>query len=109
MPASVKVLGQLAPTGATLQTLLTVPAAHSMVASTLSACNRSNTATTIRVAVRPAGAAIANQHWTFYDLTLPGNDTFVATIGWTLAATDVVSVQAASDNVSFTIFGEDIG
>lgn len=107
MATTVKVLGQSAPAASTLTTLYTVPAATSTVASSLVVANRSTSTTTWRVAVRPAGAAIADQHYIYYGIVLPGADTFIATIGLTLAATDVVSVWAAAATVSFSLFGEE--
>lgn len=104
---SQKVLGQSAPSAATLTTLYTVPSTTETVVSTLTICNRSATATTIRVAVRPAGASISDEHYLYYDLTIPGNETFATTIGMTLATTDVVSVYALLATVSFSLFGQD--
>lgn len=108
MTETIKVLGQSAPSATTLTTLYTVPGSTSTVVSTVTACNRASTVATFRVAVRPAGAAIANQHYLYYDVSLPGNSTFAATIGVTLATTDVVSVYASSANLSFNLFGTEI-
>lgn len=105
MPDVVSVLGQLAPGAATLSTLYTTPAATQVVASSLTICNRSATATSFRVAVRPAGAAIANQHYLYFDVPILGNDTFILTGGLTLAATDVVSVYATLATLSFHLYG----
>jgi hypothetical protein len=58
--------------------------------------------------VRPAGASIANQHYVAYDAALPANDTATLTLGVTLAATDVISVYAASENVAFSAFGVEV-
>ena len=107
MATATKVLGQSAPVAATLTTLYTVPASTAAVASSLTVCNQSATATSFRVAVRPAGASIAAAHYLFYDVALPGNDTFIATIGFTLATTDVVTVYATLATVSVTLFGEE--
>ena len=107
MATAVKVLGQSAPTAATLTTLYTVPSATSAVVSSLVVANRGTVATTFRVAVRPAGASIADAHYLYYDVESPANDTFIATIGMTLAATDVVSVYATLATLSFTLFGEE--
>lgn len=104
---TVKVLGQSNPAATTLTTLYTVPGATSAVASSLVICNQDATQCTVRVAVRVAGAAITAKQYLYYDLPLPGNDTFVAVIGMALAATDVVSVYASSANVSFNLFGEE--
>lgn len=103
----VKVLGQQNPSAASLTTLYTVPSSTSTVISSISICNRSSTATSFRVAVRPAGAAISNEMYIYYDVTIAGNDTFVATIGITLAATDIVSVYATLATLSFNLFGQE--
>lgn len=107
MAITYKVLGQVNPTASTLTTLYTVPAATSTVASTLSACNL-GVSTNIRIAVRPAGASIANQHYVVYDSYINAGDSLFLTLGLTLAATDVVSVYAGSGNVAFNLNGSEI-
>lgn len=108
MPTTYKVLGQSAPSATTATTLYTVPTSTSVVVSTINVCNRASSATTFRIAVRPAGASLANQHYLAYDTALPANDSIAVTIGVSLAATDVITVYAASANTSFTVFGAEI-
>lgn len=108
MPQTHKVLGQSNPSATTLTTLYTVPSATQMLASTLTICNLASTAATYRVAVRPAAAAIANQHYLAYDATVGANDTVVLTLGMTAGATDVVSVYASTANVAFSLYGVEI-
>lgn len=103
-----KVLGQSNPSAASLTTLYTVPASTQVVVSTLAVCNRDASATTFRVAIRVAGAAISNEQYLYYDVSIDGNDTFVATIGITLDSTDVVSVYATDANLSFSLFGQEL-
>lgn len=107
MATTYKVLGQLEPAATTLSTLYTVPAATSAVCSTLTAANL-GVSTLVRVAVRPAGAAIADQHYIVYDMVLSANDSLCLTLGITLAATDIVSVYAGTANVAFGLFGSEI-
>ena len=107
MANTLKVLGQQNPSATTLTTLYTVPASTSTVASSIVVCNRSSTATSFRVAIRPAGAAIANEHYIYYDCPIGSNGTFIATIGITLATTDVVSVYATLATLSFNLFGQE--
>lgn len=102
-----KVLGQSAPSATTQTTLYTVPAATQAVCSTLTIANRS-TATTYRVAVQVAGAALANSQYVAYDVPIAANDTVMLTLGITLGATDVVSVYAGSANLTFSLFGSQI-
>lgn len=108
MPTTYKVLGQSAPSATTATTLYTTPASTQTVSSTLTVCNRDAAQGTYRVAIRPAGAALANQHYVVYDAILPGNSTDTISIGATLAATDVVTVYASSANFSFSLFGSEI-
>ena len=108
MATEFKILGQSAPAAATLTTLYTVPAATSAVASTITVCNRSAIATSFRIACRLAGASISDEMYNYYDIPIPGNDTFTATIGFALATTDVVSVYATLATLSFNLFGQEI-
>lgn len=108
MPAAYKVLGQSNPSATTDTTLYTVPASTSAVCSTLSVCNLSSTAATYRVAVRPAGATLANSHYLAFDASVAGNDSVLLTLGISLAATDVVTVRASTANVAFSLFGSEI-
>jgi hypothetical protein len=95
--------GQLKPSAATLSTLYT--ATGETVISSIVVCNLDAAATTFRIAVRPLGAAINDKHYLYYDVPVNGNDTFVATIGITLANTDVISCYATLATVSFSAFG----
>lgn len=107
MATAYKVLGQSAPAATTNTTLYTVPSATSAVVSTLSICNR-GVSTTFRVAVRPAGATLANQHYIVYDNYVNAGDTIFLTLGITLATTDVVTVYAGTADTSFSLFGSEI-
>ena len=108
MPTVYKVLGQSAPAATTLSTLYTVPAATEAVVSTLAIANRAVTSGTYRIAIRPAGASIANQHYLVYGATVAASDSVLLTLGITLATTDVISIFASSADMSFTAFGSEI-
>lgn len=103
-----KVLGQSAPSATTATTLYTVPSATSTVISSLVVANRANSAATFRLAVRPAGATLANQHYLAYDVVVGANDSTTLTLGITLATTDVVTIYASTANLSFNAFGSEI-
>lgn len=107
MPSVYKVLGQSAPAATTNTTLYTVPAATSAVCSTLAVTNR-GASTTFRVAVRPAGASLADQHYIVYDNYVNQYDSVFLTMGVTIAATDVITVYAGSATLSFSLFGSEI-
>ena len=107
MASTYKVLAQSAPSATTNTDVYTVGSGKSAVVSTITVCNRSTSAT-YRIAVRPLGATLANQHYVAYDATVAANDTISLTIGITLAATDVVTVYASTANLSVNIFGAEI-
>ena len=107
MATTYKVLGQVVPAASTATTLYTVPAATSTVCSTLSICNQGGT-TTYRVAIRPAGATLADIHYIVYDSVIQSNDSVFLTLGVSLAATDVVTVYSGSATMSFNLFGSEI-
>jgi hypothetical protein len=108
MPTVYKVLGQSNPAATTATALYTVPSSTSAVVSTITVSNQANTAATFRIAVRPAGATLAAQHYLAYDATVAANDTTALTLGITLATTDVVTVYASTTTISFSAFGSEI-
>lgn len=108
MATTYKVLGQVNPSATTATTAYTVPSATQTVVSSISVCNQASSAATYRIAVRPAGATLAAQHYIVYGATVPASDTTVLTIGLTLSATDVVTVYSSSATLSFNLYGSEI-
>ena len=108
MATTYKVLGQSNPSSATATTLYTVPSAKSAVVSTIAVCNQAATAATYRIAIRPAGATLAAQHYLAYDSSVTANNSTMITIGVTLATTDVITVYASTATMSFSVFGTEI-
>ena len=106
--ATYKVLAQSAPSATTATDIYTVASATQVVISSIVVCNRAAAAATYRIAIRPNGATLANQHYIVYDGTLPASDTITLTIGITADAADVVTVYASSANLSFNLFGSEI-
>ena len=108
MATRYKVLGQSAPSATTDTTLYTVPSLKEAIISTLVVANRAATPATYRIAVRPGGATIANEHYVAYDVTVGASDSTTLTLGITLAATDVITVYASTANLTFSVFGSEI-
>lgn len=105
---TLKVLGQSSPAATTLTPLYTVPGATQAAASTLIVCNQNSSPQSFRVSVAVAGAADDPSQYLFFDLTIAGNDTFAATIGISLGATDVVRVYASATGLSFSLYGAEV-
>lgn len=105
---SYKVLGQVSPAATTNTTLYTVPASTEAIISTISVANRGTTNATYRIAIRPNGAAISNEHYIAFDTTVTANNSTMITVGLTIDATDVITVYSSNTNLSFCAFGSEI-
>jgi hypothetical protein len=103
MPNTYKSPAQLNPAANTLSTLYTVPTDTQAVISNIHACNLGATSASIRVAVRPDGASIVDQHYLFFGLTITANDTIEFGHGITMDAADVLSVWSSTASVSFNM------
>jgi hypothetical protein len=107
MPTAYKVLGQSAPGATTSTTLYTVPAATETVVSTFAVTNRAAISATFRLAIRPDGATLANEHYIVYDAPIAAYDSIYLTVGATINANDVITVYGSTANLSFSAFGSE--
>jgi hypothetical protein len=103
MADTIKILGQAALAATTLTDVYTAPVPTTI--SSYVVCNRSATPTTWRMAVAQGGAADATKQYQYYDFPIPGNETFVGTIGITMAASDVIRFYAVAATVSVSVYG----
>ena len=108
MATTYKVLGQSALSATTNTDVYTVPSATEAVISSITVCNRTGSPVTYRVAIRPNGATIANEHYLAYDVTVNGSDTTIMTIGLTVNAADVVTCYASAASLSIGVYGSEI-
>lgn len=100
-----RVLAQSAPAATTATTLYT--ATNATIISTLNVTNTGGAADTIRIAVRPAGATLANLHYIAFGVQVPSGSLLAVTVGITLANTDVVTVYSTTGTSSFSAFGSE--
>ena len=108
MATTYKVLAQSNPSATTNTDIYTVGAGKSAVVSTIVIANLAAADATFRIAVRPAGATLANQHYIAYNITVGASDSTTLTLGVTLAATDVVTVYASTATMAFNVFGSEL-
>jgi hypothetical protein len=103
--ATYKVLAQSAPSATTATTLYT--ATNATIVSSLNVANTGGAADTIRIAVRPAGATLANLHYLVYGVQVPSGAILTFTGGITLANTDVITIYSTTGTSSFSAFGSE--
>lgn len=109
MPVVYKVLGQAAPANTNNADLYTVPSGRQAVVSTLTLTNDTATAATARVYVRVAGATASLSNALVYDTSIAANSVTALTLGITLGATDVLTIQTGTANaITFMAFGQEI-
>lgn len=110
---SYKVLGQVCPpSNGTLTPLYTVPAGTASVLSSITVCDVGGGGGTFSVSVSVNGAADDPSQYIYgsptVGMVIDPQDTFIATIGVTLAAGDTLyarSFSANSSEIAFQAFG----
>lgn len=109
MATNYKVLGQAALTAETNTDVYTVPANTEAVISTIVVCNRGDTANFYRLAVRPNGATLSNEHYITFNTPVEGSDSTSLTIGITVDAGDVITAYGGvGSSITISIFGSEI-
>jgi len=108
MASTYKVLAQSNPSAETDTDIYTVPAGTQTVISTIVICNQETSDATYDIAVRPDGATLAAQHYVAKTITVGASDSTALTLGITMNADDVLTVQASTADVSFSVFGSEI-
>lgn len=111
MPTTYKILGQQDPAVNTPVDIYVTLAGTSAIVSSITVANRGTTLAQFRVAVHQGTGATLNKDYLYYDVPIAGNDTFIATVGLTLAPTDRIRVEGrgtGGGNLSFQIFGSEL-
>lgn len=103
-----RVLGQADPSAGVLTDLYTVPPSTQVATGSITVCNRNTFSIKFRVAISIGGAADTPKQYIYYDAPLDANDTFIATIGVTLANLDVIRVRSDMGGVSFNAWGVEV-
>lgn len=106
---NIKVLAQITPSAGVLTDFYVCPTATSAAISSIVVCNQ-NAATEIafRISIAIGGSADTPAQYMYFDVPLIANDTFIATVGMTLAATDIIRVRTNNTVVSFQLFGVEV-
>jgi len=108
MARDYKILGQSAPDATTDTDVYTVPSGTKAIISTIVIANHASSAGTFRLAARPDGATIAQEHYIAYDVAIASKDSTTLTLGITLDAADVITAYCSSADMSINIFGSEI-
>ena len=90
----------------TFQSSYTVAAATQGVSSTLYVSNASSNTAYYRIAVQKGGSALANQYIA-YDASIAPNAFIAFTTGLALNAAEILTVQASTNLVTFTLDGSE--
>lgn len=108
MANAFKVLAQSNPAATTDTDIYTVPASTETVISSIIIANLSNSDTTYNIAIRPNNETLENKHYLAKDVSLGAADSTTLTLGITMDAADVLTVQASTIDTSFNVFGSEI-
>ena len=111
MARAYKILGQSNPSANVLTTLYTVPASNSSIISSITIANLDEDPTdggAFRISVNTSSAAVSNASYISYGVNIPGRDAITLTLGITLNAGSIISVNANSSLLAFSAFGTEI-
>jgi len=111
MPRNYTILGQRNPTANVLTTLYTVPTSNSAILSSITIAHLDDGAANggaFRIAVNTSIAAVSNASYLAYGVNVPGRDTVTLSLGVTLNAGSIVSVNANSSLLAFSAFGTEV-
>ena len=111
MARNYTILGQRNPSANVLTTLYTVPASNSAIISSITIANldeNANNGGAFRIAVNTSSAAVSNASYLAYSVNVPGRDTITLSLGVTLNAGSIVSVNANSSLLAFSAFGTEV-
>ena len=108
-----KVLGQQCPSTTTTTALYTVPSGKSTIVSTIVVTDVGGAGALFSVSVAVGGAADNVNQYIYGSPTsgiyIDNGDTFAATVGITLGATDVVRCRSSvGSELTFQLFGSEI-
>lgn len=109
MPTNYKILGQAQPLSTADVNLYTVPASTQAIISSLVVANTTATERTIRIYARQNGAAAAVGNAIAYDSKISPNSQVGFSLGLTLNAGDILTVQASIGTaITFHAFGSEL-
>jgi len=108
MANAYKVLAQSNPAATTDTDIYTVPSATETVISSIIIANQSVSDDTYDIAIRPNNETLAAKHYIAKGVTVGAADSTTLTLGITMDATDVLTVQASTIDTTFNVFGSEI-
>ena len=112
MADTLKVLGQVAlAVAGTEEQLYKVPGSTSTTISSLVVANRGSTDRTFVIGIDVGdnnGGDSEPKDFLYKDVTVLANDTFIATVGLTLAATDSLNITGSHTDLTFSAFGVEV-
>lgn len=97
----------LKPSASSYEALYTVPALKEAALSSVTVCNLSTTPDTFRVTRAPNGAVTEDKQHIYYNLGIPGNETFTFSIGLTATAATVIRVWSTNGTLAFNLSGKE--
>jgi hypothetical protein len=115
MANTYKILGQINPAGGVETVLYTVPAATNAIISCITICNFNNPPSSVSnnsgkftISVSKTGATTTNKDIIYNLVNILQGDTYIANVGITLSAGDVIRVYSSVETLSFNLFGTEI-
>lgn len=102
MAETIIACAQSKPAATTLTDMITVPASKAYVISTVTVCNVGSASDTFRISIGVNGEADTLYQYKMYNVQCDPGLPYMATVGWLLAAGDVMRVYSTNGDLSFS-------
>lgn len=103
-----KVLGQLSPVANILSEIYAVPENRDASISSIVVTNRHTSQGTFSLAIAVDNEFDDVKQYIYYQLLIPENETFIATVGFSIGSNDRIRVISSNGLMSFNIFGSEV-
>ena len=110
MARTYRILGQINPASNTLSNVYVVPSGNSAIISSIvvASLGEIGTGNSFSLAVNVGGVAVSNSNYIAYRVNCPVRDTVTMTLGITMNAGSIISVNANNSLLTFSAFGTEI-
>ena len=102
-----KCLVKVVSVATTEKVLYLTPYATSSILTSIIVCNRGATTSTFRISNNTTSDVTSTSDYLYYDISITGNDTFVAEFNLPLITNNEIRVYSDTNNLTFSVYGKE--
>jgi hypothetical protein len=102
-----KCLGQVVSVAITEGLLYVTPNSVSSTLTTIVVCNRDAAISVFRISLNLDKGATSDKDYLYYDVSISGNNTFIAELNLPLTIGNQIRVYSDTNNLTFSVYGKE--